>query len=191
MAHKCEYTMRFYVDYEKQDLVRVTTAHWKNKQLDVYREFLKSGEVESRNLYFASLGGWLVTFPGEKNKRSYFNYYGYKQELEEWAHEVKTDALMGKCEQSIEDIKIMLFEVDSKLFYFCKKLSNYYDTYSKLFELVRIYLAHPECETLIQYGFYDLALNKSLYKLSKKKLKEVLIICLQTIILKDLRISLM
>lgn len=174
MAHKCKYTMRFYVDYEKDDLVRVTTAHWKNKSLDVYREFLNSGEIESRNLYFAQLGGWLVTFPGEKQTRSYYTYFGYKQELEEWQKEVKTDSLMGECEQKLEDIKLMLFEVDSKLFYFCKKLELIPALYSKLFDLVRIYREHPECETLIQYGFYDLALNKSLYKLSKKKLKEVL-----------------
>ncbi len=173
MAHKCEYTMRFYVDYDKNDLVRVTTAHWKNKSLDVYREFLNSGETESRNLYFTQYGGWLVSFPGERITRYYYNYFGYKQELEEWAHEIKTDALMGKCEQKLDDVKVMLFEVDSKLFYFCKKLDSSF-SYPKLFDLVRIYREHPECETLIQYGFYDLALNKSLYKLSKQKLKQVL-----------------
>lgn len=173
MAHNCNYTMRFYVDYEKNDLVRVTTAHWKDKSLDVYREFLNSGKIESRNLYFSQMGGWLVSFPGEVNKRGYYNYFGYKQDLEEWSHEAKTDALMGECEQNIKDVKVMLFEVDSKLFYFCKKLDSNF-IYPKLFELVRIYREHPECETLIQYGFYELALNKSLYRLSKPKLKQVL-----------------
>ena len=174
MAHHCEYTMRFYVDYETNDLVRVHTAHWKNKSLDVYREYLKANKCESRNLYFTQMGGWLVSFPGEKNNRGYFNYFGYKQELEEWEKDVKTDALLGSCDQKLADIKVMLFEVDSSLFYFCKKLEYDLSLYANLFELVRIYKEHPECETLIQYGFYNLAMNKSLYRLSKKKLKEIL-----------------
>ena len=68
MGHRCEFTCRF--ENEGNDMVRITRAHWKNKELDVYKEYLNSGKCMARNLYFSTLGGYLVTFPGEKNNYS-------------------------------------------------------------------------------------------------------------------------
>ena len=185
MGHHCTYTCRF--EIEENDLVRITRAHWKNKELDVYKEYLNANKCMARNLYFSQMGGYLVTFPGEKNNYSYFNYYGYKQELEEWYDFPKTDCLAyGEYNQKLIEIKCMLLIVDESLYYLCKKLESSL-VYPKLFDLVRIYKEHPECETLIQYGFYKLALNKSLYRLSKSKIKDVLkaVSCLKNNIYAD------
>ena len=53
MGHHCTYTCRF--EIEEKDLVRITTAHWKNKQLDVYKEYLLQDKCVSRNLYFSTM----------------------------------------------------------------------------------------------------------------------------------------
>lgn len=172
MGHHCDFTCRF--EIEDNDVVRITTAHWKNKQLDVYKEYLNQDKCVSRNIYYSQLGGYLVTFPGEKNNRSYYNYFGYKQELEDWYKDAKIELLAsGTYSQPLSHVKEILFMANSDLFYFCKKLDSS-ESYPVLFELVRMWRLHPECETLIQYGYYKLALNKNLYRLSKKKLKEVL-----------------
>ena len=172
MGHHCTYTCRF--EIEEKDLVRITTAHWKNKQLDVYKEYLLQDKCVSRNLYFSTMGGWLVTFPGEKCNYYYYNYFGYKQELDDWEKEKKIECMAaGEYNQKLIEVKCMLTVIDPSLYYFCKKLDSSF-SYPQLFELVRTYKAHPECETLIQYGFYNLALNKSLYRLSKTKIKDVL-----------------
>lgn len=172
MGHHCKFTCRF--EIEEKDLVRITTAHWKNKQLDVYKEYLLQDKCVSRNLYFSTMGGWLVTFPGEKCNYYYYNYFGYKQELDNWEKEKKIECMAaGEYSQKLIEVKCMLTVIDPSLYYFCKKLDSSF-SYPQLFELVRTYKAHPECETLIQYGFYNLALNKSLYRLSKTKIKDVL-----------------
>lgn len=67
--HKCTFCDR--IEIENGQLVRVVTAFpvankLKDKRLDVYKE-TESGECFCRNLYYSSVGGYYIAFPGEKN----------------------------------------------------------------------------------------------------------------------------
>ena len=168
MGHHCSYECRFYV--ENNDLVLITTAYYKNTSLDVYREYLKTNKAECRNLFFSYLAGYTVTFPNEK----IYRYSNERMPLERWGYtQAISNLRYGTYPQDLDRVKTMLLEVCPELKYFCKKYSN--DAgYENLFEVIRNYWKHPECETLLELGFVDLAMNQSLYKLTKPKLKEVL-----------------
>lgn len=168
MGHHCSYQCRFYID--NNDLILITTATWKNKSMDIYREYLKDNKAEIRNVNFTYLSGYTVTFPDEKIWR-----YGKEiMGVERWGSvEAIWNFKIGEYYQTWDRIKTMLLEVMPELKYFCNKYSN--DAgYSHLFEVIRNYLKHPESETLLELGCVDLAMNQSLYKLTKPKLKEVI-----------------
>lgn len=167
MAHKCSYVSRFYI--EDNDVVLSTTATYKNNSLDIYKEYIFGKKAYLRNTNFSYLAGYLIDFPGET-----VNYYGhkYKMPLENW-YEVQTiPALRGKIEQPLDRIKEMILEVRPDLKYFCKKYKG--EELSNIGFIINFYLEYPESETLIDLGLIRLATNKSLYKLKKAKIKEIL-----------------
>lgn len=186
MAHRCGYYGR--VAIENGYTYRIIRAEYGinpetqevKYSLDVFRECLETGLCQARNVTYGYIGGWLVNFPSERVKIPYTNQRK-TMELEEWW---EIDNYGGfaysENEMDIEEVKDNILQVHPELKYLMKKLDI--DTqfqYRKLFEIIRTYWKHPECETLMQLGFYKLALNESLYKLSKPKLKQVLQ-CVQT-----------
>ena len=191
MGHHCGYNCRF--EIEKNDIVLITTAYYKDYMLDVYKEYLLSEKSYCRNVFFSYLAGYTITFPEEK----IYKFSKEKMGLEKWGF---TESIKhfryGQYYQHLEDVYNMFLKVDPELKYFCMKYKN--DAgYCNLFEVARNYKSHPECETLLELGLTSLAMNQTLYKLTKPKLKEILnviqlnknIICQETR-LKDIQVYL-
>lgn len=191
MAHRCGYYGR--IEIENGCTYRIIRAEYGTNpetqevkySLDVFRECLETGLCQARNVKLAYIGGWLVDFPGERVKIPYSNQRK-TMELEEWWEiENYGGFSYSQNEMAIEEVKDKILQQHPNLKYLMKKLNIDIDfQYSKLFEIIRTYWKHPECETLMQVGFYKLALNESLYKLSKSKLKQVLQ-CVQAMIKRD------
>ena len=80
MGHRCEYYDR--LEIEDNQLVRVVTAYYKEKSLDIYKEY-EDGEFKGRNLTFSNLAGYLVNFPGEEVRIPYSSKIEI-QCLEDW-----------------------------------------------------------------------------------------------------------
>lgn len=172
MGHKCSYVCRFEIDVVKNDVVVITTASYKNYSLDVYKEYLKEDKAYCRNLWFSYLAGYTVNFPDEKVYKN--RYCKERYGLESWGTTEKIETLRcGKYYQELWKVKTLLEATYPELKYFVKKFDDS-SQYYRLFEIIRNYWKHPESETLIQMGLFDLALNQSLYKLTKPKLKEVI-----------------
>lgn len=182
MAHHCLYKDRIeiYYDYEveKKYLVRVINASWKDKDLDVYAEIEAGSYYEnlyfSRNLIYAyGGGGYLVSFPGEKSRSSYYCYqYQTEVTLEDWAISSRCNLRCTNIASYEDERKIL--EVYPRFKYVLKKIPETDKNLSRIMEILEIWKNHPEIEGLCQLGFYEIATNNNLFKLSLKKRKEII-----------------
>lgn len=186
MAHQCEYLDRIEVEYdyetERQFLVRTVTAYWKDKQLDVYKEY-ESGTWYQKDRFFArnivhTTMGYLVYFPNEKIITTGY-YYGATQKAPDHPDDWETFGTerIGGCSPSNltseSDIEAVL-RVYPNFKYIINKI-NKNDLYNPLLmDIIEVYKKHPEVEGLCQLGLYRIALNQQLYKLSLPKRKEVI-----------------
>lgn len=178
MAHKATFTDR--IEVEDNKIVRIVNAAWKDKTLDVYKQYL-DGECYVKHVNFSYCGGYTVEFPGEKRTGTARYYYGDYVEEDNFG---KCQALNLWCSYH-EPVEVeAIIKAEPRLKYFFKKIqsSNLTDTnlymfninYQELMSLMNMYLTHPECEELIRLGFYRLVLNNNFYKLTKPKLKTII-----------------
>lgn len=167
MAHHTENTER--IKIENGQLVRIVTATYKDYSLDVLKEY-EDGNMYARNLEFSNMAGWLVTFPGEKVRYRY-GMGSYIQKLEDW-WQLCCECNMNIANQVSFNANLIIQEKPDLKYFFKKYNGNI--SYKKLFSLIRQYKKYPAIETLIEKGLYQIALNNSLWRLSKTKLNQVI-----------------
>ena len=189
MAHKCDYFLRFEIENENE-LVLINQACYKQDyeiqdykyKLDIYKYNLttKKAYVRYGNAHYVNLGGWLVDFPNEKCKTRYGYYYGYNCQIPlcDYEETSRIEGLeYGRLEMSNETMKNLILQSKPELKYLMKKIDfdNPRLTLWKLIDLIEMWYEHPsEVETLAYLGFYNIATNKSLYRLTKPKKKEII-----------------
>ena len=176
MSHRCDYYGRVELKYGK--IYRVLKAVYGNYSLDIFKECLETGKCQARNIHYTGLGGWLVDFPKERINR--YVGCGYREDyimpLEKWWETSNyTGFGYSQNEIKLEEAKKIILKAHPELKYLMAKLNPKDEIqYSQLFQMIRAYWKHPESETLFQLGYYQLAMNENLYRLTKPKLKEVL-----------------
>ncbi len=172
MAHHCTYSDCILWDCKKKQFYRSVTAHGlDNKKQERSLEILKiyeSGLTYGRNLTFSYLGGYCVSFPGEKERYKYHNdsYYVVEEEFEEIGWE---------CNIYVRSSEInthYILRHDPSLKYLLQKFKG--DQNEILLKLIAMYRKYPEIEPLVEIGQYNLALDKRLHKLTKNKKMEVI-----------------
>ena len=189
MAHKCDYFLRFEIENENE-LVLINQACYKQDyeiqdykyKLDIYKYNLttKKAYVRYGNVHYVNLGGWLVDFPNEKCKTRYGYYYGYNSQIPlcDYEETSRINGLeYGRLEMSYDRVKELFLKSKPELKYLLNKIDFYNPrmTIWKLLDLIDIWYLHPsEVETLAYLGFYNIATNKSLYRLGKAKKKEII-----------------
>jgi hypothetical protein len=189
MAHKCDYFLRFEIENENE-LVLINQACYKQDyeiqdykyKLDIYKYNLttKKAYVRYGNVHYVNLGGWLVDFPNEKCKTRYGYYYGYNSQIPlcDYEETSRINGLeYGRLEMSYDRVKDLFLKSKPELKYLLNKIDFYNPrmTIWKLLDLIDIWYLHPsEVETLAYLGFYNIATNKSLYRLGKAKKKEII-----------------
>ena len=186
MGHHCEYVDRIEIEYdyetEQKYLCRVVNARWKEHRLDVYKEledntYYGKDCIFARNILYCSMGGYLVTFPGEKSAASYWGYYGgydknRVQELEDWTN----TSPLGLWSVNLIDERSErnIIEVYPNFKYVLKKLKPNDKRVQLIWELLKTWKEHPEIEGLCQLGFYSIAMNNNLFKLTAPKRKQII-----------------
>ena len=189
MAHKCDYFLRFEIENENE-LVLINQACYKQDyeiqdykyKLDIYKYNLttKKAYVRYGNVHFVNMGGWLVDFPNEKCKTRYGYYYGYNCQIPlcDYEETSRINGLeYGRLEMSYDRVKELFLKSKPELKYLLNKIDFYNPrmTIWKLLDLIDMWYLHPsEVETLAYLGFYNIATNKSLYRLGKAKKKEII-----------------
>lgn len=165
MAHKCTYKDKILYDEKLKQFYRLVTAFWKDKKHEIAKVY-EDGKVYARNLSCSYAGGYCVAFPGET-----VNYYGYEYVIENEDY----IEILGKfnlwVNKSIVD-KDYIISNDTSLKYLVSKYKN--NRNDELLKLIAMYRKHPEIEPLVEIGQCSLALDKRLYRLSKKKKLEVI-----------------
>lgn len=186
MAHRCEFEDRIeiYNDYETEQrcLVRMVRATYKTMSLDVYKEYEECScygmdNTFARNLMYCNMGGYLVTFPGEKAARYYWGAYnGYDRDrvqgLDDWENISKCNLWCSNILDYESEANIIALYPNFK--YVLKKMPDSDKNVERVWDLLKIWKEHPEIEGLCQLGFYKIALNKSLFKLSLPKRKQII-----------------
>ena len=186
MGHHCEYVDRIEIEYdyetEQKYLYRVVNARWKEHSLDVYKEledntYYGKDCIFARNILFCNMGGYLVTFPGEKSAASYWGYYGgydknKVQELEDWTN----TSPLGLWSVNLIDERSErnIIEVYPSFKYVLKKIKPNDKRVQLIWELLKTWKEHPEIEGLCQLGFYSIAMNNNLFKLTAPKRKQII-----------------
>lgn len=173
MSHRCVYRSRFIIlnDYgEKNELaikVRASTDTPFNKKPikseDVYIECL-NGHCYGRYLQYAYMGGYLVTFPGEKYSRCYGGDTVEEQDFEEYYK------MNLWC--SFEDNPNWEIVENYTNKYFTKKLRDSEVNPMDTLEIIRMFQKHKECEYLLPNQPY-IAMKESIYKLKSDKKRKV------------------
>ena len=147
-------------------LCRIVNATAKRKgyehlNLDIYREF-EDETADCRNLYYSMIGGYRVAFPGTKN--------AYR-EIEPEEDFSKTPLI--KCFPShvltAHEIGLIALKYDG-FFYTLKKWNATSDV---VFKALRLWKEHKEIEFMLAAGYDRIALNKSFWKCSEKRRKEI------------------
>lgn len=172
MSHRAEYEEELLYDDEKKKFYNSITASWKEKRLEVIRCYGRK-DCLYRNMYFYGCsGGWLVSFPGEKNK----GYYGTGiQKLEEWysckkipgVYVIKSEWNADYCLSKNPNLKYLLRKIPSKI------SLNY------LVEFLNNFTAYPIIENLVMANQYELATNKTFLRMEKNRQKEIISFLLQ------------
>jgi len=181
MSHRVEYIQTLTI-CEDNRLYAMLSAKWENEFLDVYKVDFETGKAYARdgNLVYKSLGGYLVDFPNEKRKPSwYYGYYGGETvklyeytELRERIKAIEWGHCMQQTPQRLRET-ILKFFPDLK--YLIKKLNDgEIQSVFKLIDKVQMYRKHPETENLYAMGFEKIANNNNLYRLGKEKKKEII-----------------
>ena len=181
MAHHCEYVDRIEIEYdyetERRYLVRVVNARWKNQSLDVMRE-IEGGVLDDelyfwyRNIEFTNMGGYLVEFPGEVYRQRY-SMNKYTVRLEDWSDcAIRFNLWCNNLIDATSEANIL--EVYPEFKYVLKKMNPQHKRIERIMMLLFYWKKHPEIEGLVQLGFYDIATNQNLFKLTAPKRKQII-----------------
>ena len=181
MAHHCEYVDRIEVEYdyetETRYLVRVVNARYKENNLDVMKE-IEPNVLENepvyfyRNIEFSNMGGYLVSFPGEVYRYRY-SLDKYTVKIEDWQD--CSSKFMLYCSNIIDDRSAAnIIDVYPNFKYVLNKIKPEDKRIERIFELLQVWKNHPEIEGLCQLGFYEIALNGHLFKLTPPKRKQII-----------------
>ena len=164
MGHRCNYNASL-VSTKNNIYIKIT-ANYKDKSAYVYKEDLK-GDSWCRYLYYTSIAGYIVVFPGEK-----LNYYyggGNQPKLELYScYPVELGAMWTTRTDDLEKLN----KTHPELKYFIKKqnISNIYT----FIRVLRVYLKHKEIEPLLELGLNRIIQDKRLYKLTENKRKQII-----------------
>lgn len=173
--HKVDYTDRF--KFENGKITRIIKANWKNRHLDVYKEN-EEGKAWCKNLY-EGFYGYFVSFPNEVTSLYHKGGNEFIQKRESYGKCYKPLGLFCVNKAEKKDIDFFL-NIDPSFKYtvnkYLEKIGGEYGiSNQKLFELFKIWKKNPEIEIVINSkNAKSLIFNKSFYKLSMEKKKEVL-----------------
>ena len=181
MAHHCEYVDRIEIEYdyetETRYLVRIVNARYKGNSLDVMRE-IEGGVLDDelyfwyRNIEYTNIGGYLVSFPGEVYRYRY-SLDKYTVKVEDWGDCAVRYNLW--CKNLIDATsEANIIEVYPNFKYVLNKMNPDDKRIERIFELLKVWKKHPEIEGLCQLGFYEIALNGHLFKLTAPKRKQII-----------------
>ena len=173
MAHKCQYEDR--ITEIDGDVWRIVNAQYKNMSLDVYKVNLTTNKVYAKdNLVFYGIGGYMVNFPNEKVRSSYYSGYTPYIEIDhEWKeYSSHFDGLEWGRKINDHDREIITKYLPQYK-YLIKKIPENI-MIAKLPHIFEIYNKYPQSESLLALGLYKLALNKTLYKMKKENIKPII-----------------
>lgn len=178
MGHRSKYYLRLEIEKDNE-LVLINQACYKEYTLDILKYNFTRNTYYYRwgNISYTSLSGWTVEYPGELVRERYSREkYKVKEYPFQESNEVYEGLLYGELEMSYPMIKKIILKVNPEYKYLLNKISLEQEcNIFTLFKLMQMWKEHPyEVELLVQKRFYSIALNKSLYKLTLKKKKEVL-----------------
>ena len=170
MGHRCCYYER--VELESNQLVYIVNAVYGDFNMDVVK-FYEDGRIFVYDfLTSRGLGGYYVTFPGERYYYSYSSYYIIVPNEPIW---VRTDKMPSLWMANFAEIDYdLIIDVKPELKYFINKIRKHKINGSLFMRLLIHYKKNPNIESLVDLGYFKLALNKSLQRLSKKKVKEII-----------------
>ena len=167
----CDYFDR--LEIENGKLVRILTAkarakRMKGRELDVFKEY-EGGHTVCRNVYYGTMGGYRVAFPNEKVSLYREGYNTFEQKLEEYG-ECRIPAFQYHSRKLNEQEKELICSKYPDFKYVLKK---YEGTIAETLELLKIWKEHKEVELVLACGFTSLVFNKSFWKMTEQKRKEV------------------
>lgn len=174
MGHKCDYHVQ--LEKDSDDIVMNIFATWKGYSVKVIEARLFDDEVKYyRGLQFNIYGGYIVSFPHEKMSLGYYAnekisdmkdqyYHARFINLPNIDHQPVTEIQMNWLKANVPEDKFII----DKVF----KCESYRMT--TIFYILKMYhsLSSSDkslCEYLFEKKLPKLAMNKSLYKLSKAK----------------------
>lgn len=179
----CDYEDR--LDLLDGKLVRVIKATSRSKRqpkrtLDVYRED-EDGNAVCRNLYSSCYNGYRVGFP---NDTTNINGYTYVEELQDW----------GECPRLTFFPSRPLTEAEKALVVgqypeFRYVLAKWQGSIVDTMKALDLWKEHKEIELVLASGYQSVAFNKSFWKLTEKKRKEIALFMRKNPGLKDLTLS--
>ena len=169
--HFCDYFDR--LEIENGELVRILTARakakkMKGRELDVFKEY-ESGKTVCRNVYYGSMGGYRVAFPKEMTSLYREGYCPFEQKLEKYG-ECRIPAFQWYSRDLNDKEKELICSLYPDFKYVLKK---YQGSIVGTLALLRIWKEHKEVEYVLAGGFKYLAFNKSFWKMTEQKRKEV------------------
>lgn len=168
--HRCTYEDR--IEIKEGVITRIAQAVWKNKKLDVYQED-ENGKALVRNVYNVGMSGYLVSFPGERVSDGYFGTE-WVQDNEPWG-EVKLLCIGSGFPLYENDERIIITKYpDFK--YTLIKLKKITGCVTALLAVktLRIWKQYKDIELLIGAGYFNLAYNKNVYRMTAKSKQNVL-----------------
>lgn len=168
MGHKCDYKTRLQFDDNNQ-IRFIVNATYKNQSLDVI-QILEDGSILSRNIYYYSAAGYVVIFPNENLPY----YYGSQNiGLEKWNNNgINIYAPVDSWKETIE----LIGQRRDDLKYLMRKIHTQLSVYD-LIKLINIYKSNEKIEPLVELGLYELALNKSLWRMKEVNQNKILKYC--------------
>ena len=174
MGHKCFFYER--IELLDNQLVYIIKAVKNDFEIDVIK-YYEDGKIFVReNLTCHGLGGYYVTYPGESYRIGYSSYLSFMSLDPRWYEQDKIPSLWLCNFADIDFDGISNSRPELK--YFIAKIKKHFIKRSingcAFMRLLIQYKKYPNIETLVDLGYFKLALNNSLQRLSKKKLKEVI-----------------
>jgi hypothetical protein len=174
MAHRTYNIETLKFDKETNRFYLSLVAKYKDRGLEVLRNW-EDGNVEWRNIRYAGMGGgYLVAYPNESFRS---NYYGDEGtiDLEEW-HNTKKCRLTNseKINMSVNECNIdkdLILEHLPNAKYMLEKSTI---PICYLLELLHNFREYPEVEILASSNQFELAINKSFLRMKKADRKAII-----------------
>lgn len=168
----CNYADR--LEIENGKLVRILKALPKAKkmqgrELDIYKEY-ENGVTLCRNVYYNYCGGYRIAFPNEKTSLYREGYCPFIQELEEYG-KCNIPAFKYYSRDPNEEEKELIYSLYPDFKYVLKKWNG---SIYKTLVILNIWKEHKEVEFMLTAGYEVMAFNKSFWKLSEAKKKEII-----------------